>query len=149
MEHGFCAFSEVIYLPSWRANSSAGIPSYRIVNGPSPSGWTQLSRQRRRRGTRLRTKVRGYYTRSESSIDFRYTAKWTGLMINIAIGLQVFLGALTTALGSALSGKNVRALMLHCFVICLTFLLDVCCNFNTWWYVNACGVIPGARTGFE
>jgi hypothetical protein len=38
----------------------------------------------------------------------RYTAKWTGLVINIAIGLQVFFGALTTGLGAALGGKSVR-----------------------------------------
>ncbi|KAI0247244.1 hypothetical protein BJV78DRAFT_1133604 [Lactifluus subvellereus] len=36
----------------------------------------------------------------------RYTAKWTGWAINIAIGLQVFLGSLATAIGAALSGKN-------------------------------------------
>ncbi|KAI0249459.1 hypothetical protein BJV78DRAFT_1227553 [Lactifluus subvellereus] len=35
-----------------------------------------------------------------------YQAKWTGLAINIAIGLQVFFGALTTAFGAALSGKS-------------------------------------------
>ncbi|KAH9170009.1 hypothetical protein EDB89DRAFT_2230957 [Lactarius sanguifluus] len=33
-------------------------------------------------------------------------AKWTGLALNIALGLQVLMGALTTALGAALSGKN-------------------------------------------
>ncbi|KAI9455704.1 hypothetical protein BJY52DRAFT_1279301 [Lactarius psammicola] len=33
-------------------------------------------------------------------------AKWTGLALNIALGLQVLLGALTTALGAALSGKS-------------------------------------------
>ena len=31
----------------------------------------------------------------------------TGWAQNIALGLQVLLGALTTALGAALSGKNV------------------------------------------
>ncbi|KAH9020197.1 hypothetical protein EDB84DRAFT_1622993 [Lactarius hengduanensis] len=35
-------------------------------------------------------------------------AKWTGLALNIALGLQVLMGALTTALGAALSGKNFR-----------------------------------------
>lgn len=37
-----------------------------------------------------------------------YTAKMTGWAQNIALALQVLLGALTTALGAALSGKNVR-----------------------------------------
>jgi hypothetical protein len=36
----------------------------------------------------------------------RFTAKWTNIVMNIAIGLQVFLGALTTGLGAALSGKK-------------------------------------------
>ena len=36
-----------------------------------------------------------------------YTAQRTGLAQNIAIALQVLLGALTTALGAALSGKKV------------------------------------------
>jgi SMODS and SLOG-associating 2TM effector domain len=36
-----------------------------------------------------------------------HTAKWTNWAINIAIGLQVFLGALTTGLGASLSGKSV------------------------------------------
>jgi len=40
----------------------------------------------------------------------RCTAKWTGLALNVALALQVLLGALTTALGAALSGKNVRML---------------------------------------
>jgi hypothetical protein len=31
---------------------------------------------------------------------------------NIALGLQVLIGALTTALGAALSGKNVRGIRL-------------------------------------
>ncbi|KAH9974919.1 hypothetical protein BGW80DRAFT_1169812, partial [Lactifluus volemus] len=35
-----------------------------------------------------------------------YRAKWTNMAINVAIGLQVFLGALTTALGAALTGKS-------------------------------------------
>jgi len=35
-----------------------------------------------------------------------YRATWMGWGINIAIGLQVFFGALTTALGAALSGKR-------------------------------------------
>jgi len=33
-------------------------------------------------------------------------ASWTGWAVTIAIGLQVFFGALTTALGAALSGKR-------------------------------------------
>ena len=37
-----------------------------------------------------------------------YIAKVTGWAQNIALALQVLIGALTTALGAALSGKNVR-----------------------------------------
>ena len=39
-----------------------------------------------------------------------YSALWTGYALNIAIGLQVFLGALTTGLAAAVSGKQVRML---------------------------------------
>jgi hypothetical protein len=35
----------------------------------------------------------------------------TGWAQNIALGLQVLIGALTTALGAALSGKNVRDIL--------------------------------------
>jgi len=38
------------------------------------------------------------------------TAKLTGLIQNIAMALQILVGALTTALGAALSGKNVRSI---------------------------------------
>jgi hypothetical protein len=37
-----------------------------------------------------------------------YTAAITGWAQNVALALQVLLGALTTALGAALSGKDVR-----------------------------------------
>jgi hypothetical protein len=37
-----------------------------------------------------------------------FEAKWTSYALNIAIGLQVFLGALTTGLSAALSGRQVR-----------------------------------------
>jgi SMODS and SLOG-associating 2TM effector domain len=35
-------------------------------------------------------------------------AKWNGLVLNIAIGLQVILGALVTGLSSAISPSKVR-----------------------------------------
>ena len=38
----------------------------------------------------------------------RHTATMTGWAQNIALGLQIFIGALTTALGAALTGKKVR-----------------------------------------
>ena len=41
------------------------------------------------------------------SDDVRFQAKWTGLALNIAIGLQVLLGALTTGISAALQGKQV------------------------------------------
>ena len=34
------------------------------------------------------------------------------MMQNVALALQVLIGALTTALGAALSGKNVRSMSL-------------------------------------
>jgi hypothetical protein len=45
-------------------------------------------------------------------LRLRHTATTTGWAQNIALGLQVLLGALTTALGAALSGKNVRDITL-------------------------------------
>jgi TPP-dependent indolepyruvate ferredoxin oxidoreductase alpha subunit len=41
------------------------------------------------------------------SDDVRFEAKWTSYALNIAIGLQVLLGALTTGISAALSGKQV------------------------------------------
>jgi SMODS and SLOG-associating 2TM effector domain len=37
-------------------------------------------------------------------------AKMTGYSLNVAIAVQVLLGALTTGLGAALSGKSVRTM---------------------------------------
>jgi SMODS and SLOG-associating 2TM effector domain len=73
------------------------------------------------------------------------SAQWSKWLLNIAIGLQVFLGALTTALGASLNGKSVRGIMLRRSVICLTSLLDNGRNFSPWWCINACGVVPGAH----
>jgi hypothetical protein len=39
---------------------------------------------------------------------FNFVAHWTGWALNIAIGLQVLLGALTTAVSAATSGRQVR-----------------------------------------
>lgn len=39
--------------------------------------------------------------------QYTLKAKWTGYALNIAIGLQVLLGALTTGLAAALSGRQV------------------------------------------
>jgi hypothetical protein len=38
----------------------------------------------------------------------RVVATWTGWAQNIAMGLQILIGALTTGLGAALTGKSVR-----------------------------------------
>jgi hypothetical protein len=83
-------------------------------------------------------------------LSSRYTAKYSNWAQNVAISLQVFVGALTTALGAALSGKNVRSKdpwVGH--VIRLRTMLDVCRNLNPRWCVDAYSVIPGAREGFE
>jgi SMODS and SLOG-associating 2TM effector domain len=39
---------------------------------------------------------------------FLFLAKWNGLVLNIAIGLQVILGALVTGLSSAISPSKVK-----------------------------------------
>jgi hypothetical protein len=43
-----------------------------------------------------------------------HTATMTGWAQNIALGLQIFIGALTTALGAALTGKKVCDINLPC-----------------------------------
>jgi hypothetical protein len=43
-----------------------------------------------------------------------YPAKWSAYSINIAIALQVVLGALTTALGASLRGNSVRLTVFFC-----------------------------------
>jgi hypothetical protein len=55
----------------------------------------------------------------ECSDGVPFEAKITGYALNIAIGLQVFLGALTTGLAAALSGKQVS-----CEVHAYDFTLD-------------------------
>jgi SMODS and SLOG-associating 2TM effector domain len=53
---------------------------------------------------------RGAYTGFVMSPDAEHaacTAKMTGYSLNVAIAVQVLLGALTTGLGAALSGKSV------------------------------------------
>jgi SMODS and SLOG-associating 2TM effector domain len=84
-------------------------------------------------------------TRLLSTVVPFYSAQRSKWLLNIAIGLQVFLGALTTALGASLTGKSVRGIMLRHSAICLTSLLDNCRNFSPWWCINACGVVPGAH----
>jgi SMODS and SLOG-associating 2TM effector domain len=79
-----------------------------------------------------------------STLVLFHSAQQSTWLLNIAIGLQVFLGALTTALGASLTGKSVRGIMLRHSAICLTSLLDNGRNFGPWWCINACGVVPGA-----
>ncbi|KAF9242834.1 hypothetical protein BU15DRAFT_60128 [Melanogaster broomeanus] len=45
---------------------------------------------------------------TEEKMKYAKKALWTGYALNIAIGLQVLLGALTTGLASALTGKQAR-----------------------------------------
>ena len=49
-----------------------------------------------------------FVTRGRTLSSFFSLAKWNGLVLNIAIGLQVILGALVTGLSSAISPSKVR-----------------------------------------
>ena len=68
---------------------------------------------------------------------------------NIALGLQVLIGALTTALGAALSGKNVRSINPLPRMIHLRSMLDVCCDLDPRWRVDAHRVVPRAHEGYK
>jgi len=48
-----------------------------------------------------------FWGRLHVSKCVRSEAQWTSYALNIAIGLQVLLGALTTGISAALSGKQV------------------------------------------
>src|SRR5712671_8077728 len=75
----------------------------------------------------------------------------TGWMQNIALTLQVLLGALTTALGAALGGKKARSIQLapHHNVTRLTSMPDVRGDLNPRRGVDTRGVVHGAHEGLE
>ena len=55
-----------------------------------------------------RTSTCEYFWLTSSLCCVRFTATWTTYLLHIATALQRLIGALTTALGAALSGKHVR-----------------------------------------
>ena len=74
------------------------------------SAWTQPSLRQEQSFSRPHRKVSSEIRAGSTFIDMCacYTAAITGWAQNVALALQVLLGALTTALGAALSGKDVR-----------------------------------------
>jgi len=69
-------------------------------------------------------------------------------MQNVALGLQVLIGALTTALGAALGGKNVRGMTLP-WMTHLRSMLDVCCDLDPRRRVDTYRVLPSAHEGYK
>ncbi|KAI0065212.1 hypothetical protein BV25DRAFT_1822345 [Artomyces pyxidatus] len=89
--------------------SGAGGGNYADATGVGMGsvGWIVPEERRARRpmtvGERLQPTIQSATTEKEQA---ELQAKMTGYSLNIAIGLQVLIGALTTALGAALSGKQ-------------------------------------------
>lgn len=101
------------YLPSWSAHSSINSPSsqFRPKNVGERLEDTIKSAETERAQAAERGKgfVCVHHTLFDPFSCSHRTAKSTGMIQNIALALQVLIGALTTALGAALSGKNVRS----------------------------------------
>ncbi len=80
--------------------------------------------------------------------------KLTDWAQNIALGVQVLVGALTTALGAALSGKNVCGMryIKTCSIpklVLTTSMLDICCGLTPWRYIDTGSIVSGAHEGNE
>jgi hypothetical protein len=88
-----------------------------------------------------------YYERDKC----KRRAHRTGLFINVAIGLQVFFGALTTGLAAVVSGKNVRYFCLGflkysaTWANCCLLSIGGSCDIHLWWYHDNAGIIPRAH----
>lgn len=75
------------------------------------------------------------------------TAKWITRAQNIALTLEILIGALTTALGAALNSDSV-----HCINLChplarLISMPDKNRDLGPWGFLDACSVVPGANEG--
>ncbi|OAX41644.1 hypothetical protein K503DRAFT_767508 [Rhizopogon vinicolor AM-OR11-026] len=82
-------------------------PSRRVTRGNSGLDWIVPVDEKPRRltiGERLNPSI---INAEKERAQYAIKAQWTGYALNIAIGLQVLLGALTTGLSAALSGRQV------------------------------------------
>jgi hypothetical protein len=74
----------------------------------------------------------------------------TSFALHIATGLQILIGALTTALGAALSGKNVRVPLFSTpQPITDITELDISRNLHPRRRIDSCGIIPCTLAEYE
>ncbi|THH04265.1 hypothetical protein EW146_g10222 [Bondarzewia mesenterica] len=93
------------------AGASMGMPgAYHAPDGMGGVSWIVPEEKRARREMTVGERLQPTIDSAERERDkAAMRAKWTGRTLNGAIGVQVLLGALTTGLGAALTGKQVRA----------------------------------------
>ncbi|KAF9242832.1 hypothetical protein BU15DRAFT_72482 [Melanogaster broomeanus] len=113
-DHSYVDFERVPPPPPVRSRSGATRGVSRSMSGYSPNGqstsavdWIVPVQEKREIRTTIGERLRPTIEWADIEREkYAKKALWTGYALNIAIGLQVLLGALTTGLAAALTGKQ-------------------------------------------